>query len=82
MIYLTFVTGMGLYMHVCVHISSTAKPRSVSRRKTGWEKKGNEVTRTDSRTAEVLNGDFSTILALGCTENIAPKVMLAVSLLL
>lgn len=69
-------------MYVCVHISSIAKPRSISRRKTGWKKNGNEVMRKDSRKAEVLNGDFINTLALGCTENIAPKVMLAVSLLL
>lgn len=42
---------------------------------------GNKVTRKDSKRAEVLNGDFINILALGCTENIAPKVMQAVSLL-
>lgn len=65
-----------------LHISSIAKPRSVSRRNTGWKKNGNEVARKDSRGAEVLNGDFINILALGCTENIAPKKMLAVYLLL
>lgn len=43
------------------------------------EKNRNEVNRKDSGRAEVLNGDFINILALGCTENITPKIMLAVS---
>lgn len=46
------------------------------------KKNGNEVTRKDSKRDEVLNGDFINILALGCTENIVPKVVLAVFLLL
>lgn len=69
-------------MYVCVRISSIAKPRSVSRRKIVWKKNGNEVARKDSKRDEVLNGDFINILALGCTENTVPKVVLAVSLLL
>jgi len=47
-----------------------------------WKKIGNEVTREDSKRLEVLNGGFINVLAQGCTEIIASKIMLAVSLLM
>lgn len=47
-----------------------------------WKKIGNEVTREDSKRPGVLNGDSTNVLAWGCTESIASKMMLALSLLM